>query len=151
MVVGITDTVNNDILMFGVVQYTIPVMQPKLPTILIVEDEKLIQEALKAKLTFEHFTVLTADNGQAGLEMALENHPDVILLDLQMPILDGFGVLQKLRADPWGALVPVIVLSNKDTSADIYESLKNSVQDYFIKAETSLETLVAAVRDILAN
>ena len=125
-------------------------MQPKLPTVLIVEDEKLIQQALKDKFTFEHFTVLTADNGQAGLETALENHPDVILLDLQMPILDGFGALEKLRADAWGAQVPVIVLTNKETSADVYMTLKNHVQDYFIKAETSLETLVGAVRDILA-
>ena len=132
-------------------QYTIPNMQPKPHTILIVEDETLIQEALKDKFTFEHFTVLTANNGQAGLETALQNHPDVILLDLQMPILDGFGALEKLRADPWGAQVPVIVLTNKDTSADVYESLKNHVQDYFIKAETSLETLVGAVRDILDN
>ena len=113
-------------------------MQPKLSTVLIVEDEKLIQQALKDKFTFENFTVFTADNGQAGLESALQNHPDIILLDLQMPILDGFGALEKLRADPWGARVPVIVLSNKETSADVYESLKNRVQDYFIKAETSL-------------
>ena len=126
-------------------------MQPKSPTILIVEDEELIQQALKDKFTFEHFTVLTADNGQTGLETALKNHPDVILLDLQMPVLDGFGVLEKLRADSWGTRVPVIVLTNKDTSADVYETLKNHVQDYFIKAETSLETLVGAVRDILAN
>lgn len=126
-------------------------MQPKLSTVLIVEDEKLIQQALKDKFTFENFTVFTADNGQAGLESALQNHPDIILLDLQMPILDGFGALEKLRADPWGARVPVIVLSNKETSADVYESLKNRVQDYFIKAETSLETLVSAVRDILAS
>ena len=126
-------------------------MQPKQSTVLIVEDEKLIQQALTDKFTFENFTVLTADNGQAGLESALQNHPDIILLDLQMPILDGFGALEKLRADPWGAQVPVIVLSNKETSADVYESLKNRVQDYFIKAETSLETLVSAVRDILAS
>ena len=126
-------------------------MQPKQSTVLIVEDEKLIQQALTDKFTFENFTVLTADNGQAGLESALQNHPDIILLDLQMPILDGFGALEKLRADPWGAQVPVIVLSNKETSADVYESLKNRVQDYFIKAETSLETLISAVRDILAS
>lgn len=137
--------------MLQVKHYTISVMQPKLSTVLIVEDEKLIQQALKDKFTFENFTVLTADNGQAGLESALQNHPDIILLDLQMPILDGFGALEKLRADPWGARVPVIVLSNKETSADVYESLKNRVQDYFIKAETSLETLVGAVRDILAS
>lgn len=137
--------------MLSVMQYTIPIMQPKPPTILIIEDEELIQQALKDKFTFEQFVVLTADNGQSGLEMALENHPDVILLDLQMPVLDGFGVLEKLRADPWGAQVPIIVLSNKDTSASVYMSLKNRVQDYFIKAETSLETLVGAVRDILAN
>ena len=137
--------------MLQVKHYTISHMQPKLSTVLIVEDEKLIQQALKDKFTFENFTVLTADNGQAGLESALQNHPDIILLDLQMPILDGFGALEKLRADPWGARVPVIVLSNKETSADVYESLKNRVQDYFIKAETSLESLVGAVRDILAS
>ena len=137
--------------MLSVMHYTIPIMQPKPTTVLIVEDEELIQQALKDKFTFEQFVVLTADNGQSGLEMALEKHPDVILLDLQMPILDGFGVLEKLRADPWGAQVPIIVLSNKDTSASVYMSLKNRVQDYFIKAETSLETLVGAVRDILAN
>lgn len=137
--------------MLQVKHYTISVMQPKLSTVLIVEDEKLIQQAINDKFTFENFTVLTADNGQAGLESALQNHPDIVLLDLQMPILDGFGALEKLRADPWGARVPVIVLSNKETSADVYESLKNRVQDYFIKAETSLETLVGAVRDILAS
>ena len=70
-------------------------------TILIVEDEPVYQEALVNKFNIEGFDTLTAENGEEGLSIALEKHPDLILLDLQMPKMDGIEMAKKLRQDEW--------------------------------------------------
>ena len=69
------------------------------PTILVVDDEQLIRWSLVSRLTDEGYHVLEATNGQEGLELALDHVPDVVLLDISMPVLDGFGLAAALRAD----------------------------------------------------
>ena len=83
-------------------------------TILIVEDDTELREALKNALTYEKFSVLTADNGETGLGVALNKHPDLILLDVIMPRMDGLETLKRLREDAWGKKAPVIIMTVLD-------------------------------------
>ena len=71
-------------------------------TILIIEDEPPLRKALVHRLGMEDFTVLEAADGEIGLEMALQHKPDLILLDVVMPNMDGLTAIKKLRQDPWG-------------------------------------------------
>jgi len=79
--------------------------------VLIIDDEWTIQQALQARLLAHGFEVLMACDGPSGIETARQQHPDVILLDLRMPDMDGFEVLQHLRASPEAASIPVIFLT----------------------------------------
>ena len=81
-------------------------------TILIIEDEKSLRNAVVDLLHAKSFLVIEAKNGREGMELALSKHPDLILLDLIMPEMDGMSVLKKIREDKWGVTVPVIILTN---------------------------------------
>lgn len=111
-------------------------------TILVIEDEKPLRLALKDKLREAGYTVLQAQDGEEGLRVALKDQPDLILLDLLMPKMGGQEMLGKLREGEWGKTVPVVILTNSNDNDTIYETLKLSAQDYFIKAETSLAHIV---------
>lgn len=121
-------------------------------TVLIVEDEQGLREAAAERLTQESYTVFTAVDGASGLSSALTNHPDVILLDIKMPNMNGYQMLKKLRAQGgWGASVKVIFLTNlelssDDVSADI-EALEPA--QYLVKSNTSLDELAAKVKEVL--
>jgi DNA-binding response OmpR family regulator len=118
-------------------------------TILIVEDDADMGYALIATLQAEEFKTIATADGESGLAIALENHPDAILLDLKLPKLDGQEVLKKLREDDWGKQVPVIVLTNEDDTQTIADMVEHSAQGYFIKAETSLSTVVDSLHEVL--
>lgn len=87
--------------------------------ILIVEDEHSLLMALSEKFTHEGFEVLTATNGKTGLKSALKNKPNLILLDILMPVMDGMTMLKELRKDPWGMNVFVLMLTNREPCADL--------------------------------
>lgn len=118
--------------------------------VLVVEDEADIREAMAEAIAEDGFTVSTAENGQEGLEKALAEHPDLILLDLKMPIMDGQQVLEKLRADPWGSNCKVIVMTAMDDVDNVASAHQNRLEDYLIKTYTTLDTLVRKVRVTLA-
>ncbi|MDD3487510.1 MAG: response regulator [Candidatus Moranbacteria bacterium] len=116
-------------------------------TILIVEDELPMLKALADKFTLEGFEILEARDGAEGLKTATEKKPDLIILDIFMPVMDGKAMLEKLRADEWGKTVPVIILTNlnpDDKTLD--ELMKNGPSYYFIKSKWKLEELVAKVK-----
>ncbi len=97
------------------------------------------------------FEVSKQLNGKDGLEWALQNHPDIILLDISMPVMSGSEMLEKLRQDDWGSKVPVIVLSNISDTATIYNVIAQSgetkiLNDYIVKSETSLKQIVELVK-----
>ena len=119
--------------------------------ILITEDEKSLRSALHAKLAGSGFDVLDAKDGEEGLQTALKEHPDLILLDLLMPKMDGMSMLRKLRADAWGKTVPVIILTN--LTSDDEERNKNIVEleptYYFIKTDESLEGIIEKIKERL--
>ena len=91
--------------------------------LLIVEDEKILSDTLEEKLVSEGFEVLKAIDGEEGLKLALDSHPNLILLDLLMPKVDGITMLKKLRKDTWGERANVIILTNVESSDKISESL----------------------------
>jgi two-component system, OmpR family, response regulator VicR len=115
--------------------------------ILLVEDDKMISDVYVRRLKLEGFEVTQAFDGEQGLTLACADHPDLILLDIIMPKMDGMTVLSKLRQDEWGKNVAVILLTNKDTDDEI---LNNVVKDqpayYLLKANTDLDHLVEKVK-----
>ncbi len=119
--------------------------------VLIVDDEKVLLDLLSSKIKQSGFDAIEACDGNEGLRRALGEHPDLILLDIIMPKMDGITLLKKLREDPWGKNVPVIVLSNLNTAESVEKSLENGVYDYLVKVDYSLDDLVDIVKKRLAG
>lgn len=118
-------------------------------TILIIEDERPLLTALSSKLSNAGFSILQATDGEMGLSMALEKHPDLILLDIVMPKMDGLTMLDMLRRDDWGKTVPIIVLTNLSDAAKFEESMRKNVFDYLIKTDWKIEDVVIKVKEKL--
>lgn len=114
-------------------------------SVLIVDDDKQLLEVLSTKFHQAGYSTISAVDGMDGFDLAIKEHPDLILLDLRMPRLDGEGMLKKLREDPWGKTVPVIVLTNSDEGHTVYLNIKDTVQGFFVKAEVSLKDILSAV------
>ncbi|MFW6210309.1 MAG: response regulator transcription factor [Patescibacteria group bacterium] len=114
--------------------------------ILVVEDEPDIRDAIAEALTEAGFKVSTGGDGYAGLRLATLEHPDLILLDLVMPGLDGHAMLDKLRQDPWGKDAKVIILSSMDDLGNIAGAHEGKILDYIIKAHHSLDEIINKVR-----
>lgn len=119
--------------------------------ILIVEDEEAMQRAISEALSNQELTTLTANDGEEGLRAALKEHPDLILLDILMPRMDGMVMLQKLRLDEWGKTVPVIILTNVSPNANsvINSVLQNEPAYYLVKSDVKLEGIVGKVKEVL--
>ncbi|OGI26051.1 MAG: hypothetical protein A3J76_05605 [Candidatus Moranbacteria bacterium RBG_13_45_13] len=118
-------------------------------TILIVEDEISMLNALRDKFTREGFEVLEAKNGEEGLEIALRDHPDLILLDIVMPKMDGMTMLKRIRADAWGKDVKVIILTNLSDNEKTAAALAQGSYDYLVKSDWKIEDVVAKVKERL--
>lgn len=119
--------------------------------VLIVEDEPTLSNAMKAKLEKEGYEVVIAKNGLEGLQMVSKEKPDIVLLDIVMPVMDGISLLRNLRRDPQVGSVPVIVLSNLSDSEDILKAMEDEAYDYLIKSDVTLETIVAKIKNRLGE
>lgn len=124
-------------------------MASKKVTVLIVEDEKMLAEMYATKFTMEGFEAATANDGAAGLEKAKSIHPDIILLDVIMPKLDGFAVLKELRDDGTLKKTPVILLTNLGQDEDVKKGKELGATDYFVKANHTPAEVVLKVKDVL--
>ncbi|MBT4120946.1 MAG: response regulator [Candidatus Magasanikbacteria bacterium] len=124
-------------------------MEEKKYSILVVEDESAVSEALGDKFGREGFEVFLAKDGAKGLEVALREIPDLILLDIVMPVMDGITMLEKMRKDKKGKKIPVIMFTNLSDSDRIKEAQKKGVNDYLIKADWKLEDVVKKVKEKL--
>jgi DNA-binding response OmpR family regulator len=119
--------------------------------ILIIEDELPMLKALSDKFTREGFSILEARNGEEGLALALKEKPDLIVLDLFMPVMDGKAMMQELRRDEWGKNVPIIILTNLNPDdKTLNEILASGPAYYFIKSKWKLEDLVGKVKKELS-
>ena len=101
--------------------------------ILVVDDEPNIVQTLKDRLEMNEYTVFTACNGQEGLAVAKEQSPDLILLDVIMPIMDGHETLEALRQQDWGQDISVIMLTARSQAQDIARAKACQIEDYIIK------------------
>ena len=119
--------------------------------ILIIEDEKPLLSALKDKFSRENLETLDAKNGKEGLEIALKKHPDLILLDLVLPIIDGLEMLKKLRKDTWGKNAIVMILTNLSDAEKLAEAIKIGVDDFMVKTDWTLEKIVKKVKKRLGK
>lgn len=117
--------------------------------VLIVEDEVPLRKALAEEFTDAGYTVFEAADGLEGLDVALREHPHVILLDQLMPKMNGVAMLVQLRSDQWGSTVPVIMATNMSTTDTINEAIDAGANDYFIKSEVSVADILKLVGDRL--
>ncbi len=119
-------------------------------TILIVEDDPPVLNALVDKLTREGFNVLQTKNGEEGLVAANRDHPDLLLLDILMPKMDGLAMMKKLRAESaWGKHVPIILLTNLSPDEErINASIaENEPAYYLVKTNLSMSDLVEKIKE----
>jgi DNA-binding response OmpR family regulator len=119
-------------------------------SILIVEDEVAMLHALAQKFRKEGFTVFEASDGEAGLAAALREHPDLVMLDIIMPKLDGIEVMRKIREDSWGAAVPIIMLTNLSDPESVSVAARYQVYDFLVKTDWRLDDIVNLVHQKLA-
>ncbi len=118
-------------------------------TVLIVEDEKPMLKILAEKFEKEDFKVLIARDGKEGLSLALKEKPNLILLDIIMPRMDGVTMLEQLRQDKRGQDIPVIILTNLTEPKKISKSMGQGVKNFLIKTEWGLDEVVEKVKDRL--
>ena len=100
------------------------------PTILLIEDNKEMAENICSILKLAHYNVLSAPNGKIGVEIAQQQHPDLILSDVMMPELDGYGVLHILNSDPETANIPFVFLTAKADKNDLRTGMNMGADDY---------------------
>ncbi len=115
----------------------------KKPTILIIEDNDDIRESTTEILELANYEVLTADNGKAGVDLAQKRRPDVILCDIMMPELDGYGVLYLLNKSPETSAIPFIFLTAKAERIDMRKGMEMGADDYLTKPFDDVELLNA--------
>lgn len=121
-------------------------------TILVVEDEKSLRDAIVDVLRLKNFNPLEAKNGREGVDVALAKHPDMILLDLIMPEMDGMTALKKIRIDKWGAKVPVIILTNVSATNEklIEDMVSHKPLNYLIKSDWQIHDVVKKIESVFA-
>lgn len=119
--------------------------------VLIVEDEKDIREALRDVLVLRKTKVLEAKDGKEAIDISLTSHPDLILLDLLMPQIDGMTALKRIREDDWGRSVPVVILTNLNANNEqiVEDMITHKPLEYLIKSDWKIYDVVKKVEKIL--
>jgi len=119
--------------------------------ILFVEDESALQKTFGERLSPEGYEVIPALDGEIGLRLAKTKKPDLILLDLILPKVNGFEVLKELKEDKETKDIPVIVLTNLEGIGDVDKAIKLGATTYLVKAQYSLEELVEKIKKVLGE
>jgi two-component system alkaline phosphatase synthesis response regulator PhoP len=119
--------------------------------ILVVEDDKVLRDSVSLLLKNSNFEVIEACNGKEGVEEALLKHPDLILLDLIMPVMSGAEALTLIRKNTWGKKVPIIIMTNLDTTDDrlTEDVVKGMPLYYLVKSDTDIYEIVKTVNLLL--
>lgn len=125
--------------------YVLPMTSKK---ILIIDDDPNIVDLMQNRLTANHYVCVTAHDGEQGLIVAEREQPDLIIVDVLMPKMDGYTFVRKLRKEAYGETVPVIVVTAKDKMKDLFEL--EGVQDYIVKPYRS-EDLLERIRKRLGD
>lgn len=122
--------------------------QPK-KKIVLVEDEEILIKLLEDKLASEGYQVITARDGAEGLEKIKEGKPDLILLDIIMPKMGGFEVMEELNKDEMLAKIPVVIVSNSGQPVELERAKKMGVKDWLIKTEFDSREVVEKVKNLI--
>lgn len=117
--------------------------------ILLIEDDKFLRELMSKKLITLGYDVVSAADGESGLVMIKETKPDVVLLDLILPGINGFEVLEKAKQDPETVNIPVVILSNLGQGEDIEKGLALGAKDFLVKAHFTPQEIVNKLKSIL--
>lgn len=117
--------------------------------ILIIEDETTLQRALMEYLMEEGFETVSAMDGAKGLELAKTQSPDLILLDIILPKMDGFAVLEGIKSDPNTKNIPVILLTNLESPEDIQKAFDKGATTYLVKSDFKLEEIFTKIKETL--
>lgn len=122
------------------------------PIILIAEDEVSLLNVLTEKFQQAGYNVVTAIDGEATWQSALDSHPDYIVLDILMPKMNGFEVLNRIRQTPWGRFIPVMILSNISEEPRAIELTRIDPNcTYFTKSDLTIEDVIAKAKDQLLS
>lgn len=119
--------------------------------VLIVDDAKLFQDIYKNLLMPEGYIVKVAGNGMEALKLAISEKPDLILLDLNMPVMDGFKVLKAVKSNPELSSIHIIVLSSRGIPAEIEKAVNLGADSYLVKATAKPKEVIAKIKSILEN
>ena len=120
-------------------------------TILVIEDEKSLRGAIVDILRLKNFLSLEAKNGREGVRLALSKHPALILLDIIMPEMDGFGVLEAIRDDDTINSTPVVVMSNLAQEDHLKRAKALGAKDYIVKSQLTPMDVVKKIKEVLAR
>jgi two-component system cell cycle response regulator DivK len=121
-------------------------------TVLIIEDDAVLAEMYKDKFTISNFSVIHAQDGKKGLELAIAERPDLILLDLALPKMKGTDILGTLRTTDWGKTVPIIVLTNLNVDGKILEAITQYSPVYcLLKANTTPAEVVDKAKEVFKH
>ncbi|OGE06377.1 hypothetical protein A3I53_00760 [Candidatus Curtissbacteria bacterium RIFCSPLOWO2_02_FULL_40_13b] len=119
-------------------------------TILLIEDDGILIDMYRKLLLNHGYNVNTAIDGEDGLKKALEDHPNLILLDIRIPKMDGMTVLKHLRADTWGKNAKVIILTNLDATDHILQGVVDDHPSYYmVKSNTRPEIVLEHIKEVI--
>ncbi len=124
----------------------------KVQTLLIMEDDAVIRGMYQTKFANAGYEVIEGCDGEEGELLALEKHPDLILLDLELPKKDGMKVLESIRKTEWGEKVPVLIFTNLDADNDKLQSIVDLHPAYYInKSNSTPEEILEKIQEVLAE
>ena len=115
-------------------------------TIEIAEDDQGLAGLLADKLILEGYNVIKAQDGEEALSIALKYHPDIIVLDVLMPKMDGMEVIKKIRADAWGSTSQIMLLTNDPDTNKVEKAIVSGVFDYLVKMDFGLDEIVEKIQ-----
>ncbi|MEK7462378.1 MAG: response regulator [Patescibacteria group bacterium] len=115
-------------------------------TVLLVEDDQTIRELYAMALIKAGFNIVMAENGEQGVVLALKHHPNLILLDIDMPIMDGHQAAKQIRNDGWGKAARIIFLTNHSDASNVAHAVMQKPEDFIVKAHTPVHDVINQVR-----
>ncbi len=118
--------------------------------IMVIEDDRFLSSLIKARLEKEGFVVIQAFDGEEALQTLKQERPNLIILDLIMPKLTGFEVLQSISMSPGLEKIPVVILSNLAQASDIEKARELGAKEYFVKVKISIDDLIGKIKTLVA-
>jgi two-component system phosphate regulon response regulator PhoB/two-component system alkaline phosphatase synthesis response regulator PhoP len=119
--------------------------------VLVIEDEEFLRKLIATKLVNSNYEVIEAVDSECGLKKIKDAKPDIVLLDLILPGMDGFTFLEKIKDDPETKEIPVIILSNLGQKEEIEKGLKLGAKDFLVKANLTPKDIIEKIKNIIGE